>query len=181
MWMIAGLQPARTAAFAAFALLMTLETAQAQPPPGASGEIPAPPTIAPLPAPPGVPQGIWLLPLNAAVQVFDCDGQLCARIVWLAKARSADGRLVLDGKNPDPALRQRPLCGETVLWGLKPAKADHWADGWLYNPDDGITYRIMGQFSDADTLEARIYLGIPFFGRTLVWRRVPRLSSEGWC
>jgi len=174
----------RTGAIAALALLAAVASAQAQPAPAAPpGETPTPPppTIAPLPAPPGVPEGIWLLPLNAAVQVFDCQGQLCGRIAWMARPRSPDGRLVLDGKNPDPALRQRPLCGQTILWGLQPAKVDHWTDGWLYNPHDGTTYRIKGQFQGPDTLVVRIYLGIPLFGQTFVWQRVPRLSSEGWC
>jgi len=165
---------------------MTFATAQAQPasaPTGAETDIPTPPptTIEPLPAPPGVPEGIWLLPLSAAVQIFDCQGLLCGRIVWLAYARSADGQLALDKKNPDEALRQRPLCGQTVLWGLTPQGVDHWKDGWLYNPHDGTTYRITGQVRGPDTLVARIYLGIPLFGETSIWQRVPRLSSEGWC
>jgi uncharacterized protein (DUF2147 family) len=142
---------------------------------------PPPPTIAPLPAPPGAPQGIWLLALKAAVQVYDCQGLLCGRIVWLAHARNADGQLVRDKKNPDAALRQRPLCGQTVLWGLKRDGVDRWTNGWLYNPHDGTTYRVAGQFRGQDTLVVRIYLGVPIFGQTSIWRRVPQLSSEGWC
>ncbi|HWF76089.1 MAG TPA: DUF2147 domain-containing protein [Caulobacteraceae bacterium] len=176
----------RAGVFASFALLMAFATAQAQQTPASTGAAtgiptPPPPTIAPLPAPPGIPEGIWLLPLNAAVQIFDCQGRLCGRIVWLAHARSADGQLALDKRNPDETLRQRPLCGQTVLWGLKPEGVDHWTDGWLYNPHDGNTYRVKGEFRGPDTLVARIYRGIPLFGETLTWRRVPRLSSEGWC
>ena len=121
------------------------------------------------------------MPLNVAVQIFDCGGVLCGRIVWLQRPRDAAGHLVRDKKNPDPALQQRPLCGQTVLWGLQPAGPDRWKDGWLYNPDDGNTYRVNAQLSAADTMIARIYLGIPLFGETLVMRRVPRLNSEGWC
>lgn len=179
-----GARQVKLGAFAAIAVLVIGAAAAAQPTPIAPAQeipTPPPPTIAPLPAPPGVPEGVWLLPLKAAVQVFDCQGLLCGRIVWLAQARSADGQLVLDEKNPDPALRQRPLCGQTVLWDLKPDGADHWASGWLYNPRDGTTYRVMGQFRGPDTLVARIYLGIPLFGQTSIWQRVPRLSSEGWC
>ena len=51
-------------------------------------------------------------------------------------------RLVLDKKNPDPALRQRPLCGLTIFWALRPAGPDRWTDGGFYNPDDGQTYSI---------------------------------------
>ena len=184
----------RTATFAAFAMLLIATAAHAQqaaddrPAEGqatstaeAQPAVPPPPGIARLAAPPGVPAGIWLLPLKAAVQIYDCNRLLCGRVVWLERPRTPDGRLVIDRKNPDPASRSRPLCGLTVLWGLQPAAADHWKNGWLYNPDDGTTYRVNGQFQDADTLVVRIYLGVPLFGQTSIWRRVPRLRSEGWC
>ena len=35
-------------------------------------------------------------------------------------ARDSVGWLARDDKNPDPAIRQRPLCGLTVLQGLQP-------------------------------------------------------------
>jgi len=151
--------------------------------PEASVEAATPPplAIAPAAVPPGVPAGIWLLPLNAAVQIYDCGGLLCGRIAWLQRPRNPEGQLAVDKKNPDPALRPRPLCGMVVLWGLRPAGLDRWSGGWLYNPHDGITYRVNGEFRGADTLVVRIYLGFPLFGQTSIWQRVPRLSSEGWC
>jgi hypothetical protein len=30
---------------------------------------------------------------------------------------------------PEFGLRQRPLCGQTILWGLQPAEFDHWESG----------------------------------------------------
>lgn len=155
--------------------------AHAQPAPAVEEAVPPPPAIARLAPPPGVPAGVWLLPLNAAVQVYACEARLCGRIVWMERSRNVEGFPVRDKKNPDPALRPRPLCGLTVLWGLKPTTPDHWANGRLYNPDDGVTYGVKGEFRDADTLVVRIYRGIPLFGQTSVWRRVPRLSAEGWC
>ncbi|HTR17470.1 MAG TPA: DUF2147 domain-containing protein [Acetobacteraceae bacterium] len=121
------------------------------------------------------------MPLKAAVRIFDCGGGLCGQIVWLHHPRDPAGQLVRDKKNPDPALQQRPLCGQTIIWGLQPADPDHWKGGWLYNPDDGKTYRIRGALRSADTMVVRIYLGIPFFGESWTLLRVPRLSSEGWC
>ena len=108
-------------------------------------------------------------------------GLLCGRIVWLQHPRDQAGQLVRDLENPDPASRQRPLCGQTILWGLQPADIDHWENGWLYNPDDGKTYRVRAELRSADSFVARIYLGAPFFGETWTLLRVPRLSSEGWC
>ena len=65
-----------------------------------------------------VPGGVWLIDGKAAVQIFDCDGLLCGRILWLQTPRDPQGQLNRDKNNPDPALRQRWLCGLTVLWGV---------------------------------------------------------------
>jgi uncharacterized protein (DUF2147 family) len=127
------------------------------------------------------PGGVWLLPFKAAVQIFDCHGQLCGRTVWLQRPRNPKGHLVRDKKNPDLTLRDRPLCGLTVLWGLTPVGPDRWKGGWLYNPDDGKTYRVSGELRSPDVFVARIYVGLPVFGETSIWRRVPQLTSEGWC
>ena len=129
-----------------------------------------------------VPEGAWFIDgTGAAVQIFDCSGQLCGRIIWLEKARDTAGRLARDDKNPDPIFRQRPLCGLTVNQGLEPAGLDHWNSGSLYNPEDGQTYRVSAELRSADVFVARIYLGVPLFGETKTLLRVPRLRSEGWC
>ncbi len=74
----------------------------------------------------GVPNGVWLIQAKVAVQICACGGLLCGRIVWLQHPRDQAGQLVRDLENPDPALRQRPLCGQTILWGLQPADIDDW-------------------------------------------------------
>ena len=122
-----------------------------------------------------------LIHAKVAVQIFARGGRLCGLIVWLQHPRDQAGHLVRDLENPDPGLRQRPLCGQTILWGLPAADIDHWESGRLYNPDDGKTYRVRAELRSADTFVARIYFGIPPFGETWTLLRVPRLSSEGWC
>jgi transposase len=66
-----------------------------------------------------VPEGTWLLANRVAIKAFDCSGLLCGKIIWLAKPCTAAGRPDVDHLNPDPKLRQRPLCGLTTLWGLR--------------------------------------------------------------
>ena len=123
-----------------------------------------------------VPDGTWFIEgSGAAIQIFDCSGRLCGRIVWLRTAREAAGRLASDKKNPDPAFRQRLLCGLTILQGLQPAGLDHWNGGSLYNPEDGQTYRVSAELRSADVFV------VPLFGETKTLLRVPRLRSEGWC
>jgi uncharacterized protein (DUF2147 family) len=136
----------------------------------------------------GIPEGVWLIePTTAslgasiALQIFDCSGVLCGRVAWLRNVRDPTGQIQRDKFNPDPALRQRLLCGLTVFWGLRPVGEGKWTDGWFYDPDGGKTYRVSAVLRSSDTFVARIYLGIPFFGETRILRRVPQLRSEGWC
>jgi uncharacterized protein (DUF2147 family) len=129
----------------------------------------------------GIPEGVWLIDNEVAVQIFDCNNLLCGRVLWLLIPRDPQGRLVRDKKNPEPALRQRPLCGLTIFWGLRPSGSDDWTDGWFYNPDDGNTYNISAEFRSADTIDARIYLGVPLLGKTKTLHRVPHGTSNGWC
>jgi uncharacterized protein (DUF2147 family) len=127
-------------------------------------------------------EGAWFIDgTGVAVQIFDCSGQICGRVVWLRMARDPVGQLARDDKNPDPVYRQRALCGLTVLRGMQPAGLNRWDGGSLYNPDDGKTYRVSGELRSADVFVARVYLGVPLFGETKTLLRVPRLTSEGWC
>ena len=126
-------------------------------------------------------QSVWLIDSRVAVQIFDCGGLLCGRIVWLQASADSGERVIRDKRNPDPLLRQRRLCGLTILWGLHAAGLDHWTDGWFYNPDDGTTYRVSAELVSPDLLVVRIYLGIPLFGRTKLLHRVLHGTSKGWC
>lgn len=128
-----------------------------------------------------VPQGVWLIDGKAAVQIYDCAGLMCGRIAWLHTPRNPLGQLDRDKHNPDPALRQRQLCGLTMLRDLRPAGANRWSDGWFYNPSDGKTYRVSAELASANVLTARIYVGVPLLGQTKTLARVPHGVSAGWC
>ena len=128
----------------------------------------------------GIPEGVWLIDNEVAVQIFDCSNLLCGRVLWLLFHAILKVSWFAT-ENPEPALRQRPLCGLTIFWGLRPTGSDRWTDGWFYNPDDGDTYNISAEFRSADTIDARIYLGVPLLGKTKTLHRVPHGTSNGWC
>ncbi len=132
-------------------------------------------------AEPAVPAGVWLIDKKAAVEIYDCAGMMCGRILWLHVPRNALGQLDRDYHNPDPALRTRELCGLTMLWNLHPDGPNRWKDGWFYNPDDGDTYRVSAQLKSDDVILARIYVGIPLFGKTKTLTRIPHGVTDGWC
>jgi uncharacterized protein (DUF2147 family) len=128
-----------------------------------------------------VSQGVWLLDGKAAVQIFPCGGLMCGRIEWLQVPRNAQGQLDRDRRNPDPALRQRQLCGLRTIWDMHPDGPNRWRDGWFYNPDDGATYRLSAELKHDNVLVARVYVGVPLLGKTKTLVRVARGVSGGWC
>ena len=133
------------------------------------------------PASAAVPDGTWLFANRVAVQIFECSGLLCGRIVWLLRPDSPAGQPDLDLLNPDPTLRQRRLCGLTIIWGLQPDGPGQWSNGWLYDPKDGATYNVTAQLITPDTMSARVYRGMPLLGRTEILTRDPPLGFDGRC
>ncbi len=86
-------------------------------------------------------------------------------------------------RNPDAALRGRPLCGLTVLDDLLPVPGDpgRWGAGSFYDPRIGRGYGPAATLVSADVLVARVYVGTPLFGKNQTLLRVQRASGEGWC
>jgi uncharacterized protein (DUF2147 family) len=115
------------------------------------------------------------------VQIFECAGLMCGRIVWLVIPRDPQGLLDRDKNNPVPGLRQRKLCGLTIIKDLRPAGSNRWEDGWFYNPRDGKAYRVRAQLKSDDVIVSRIYVGVPLFGKTKTLARVARDTKDGWC
>jgi uncharacterized protein (DUF2147 family) len=78
--------------------------------------------------------GVWEHPDNGShVRISKCGGGLCATIV---KVRDPSRT---DDKNPDPAKRDRPIKGITIMSGAKKSGNASWS-GKLYNTQDGETY-----------------------------------------
>lgn len=128
-----------------------------------------------------IPPGVWLFDKKVALEIYACADLLCGRILWLKVPRDSAGDLVLDRKNPDPSLRDRELCGLTIITGLKPLGDNHWGDGRFYNPDDGKTYNVVGELVSDDLIVVRLFETTPLFGQTKTIERVPLGTTDGWC
>ena len=125
--------------------------------------------------------GRWLSEgKDAVIEIFPCaDGALCGRLTWFALDPEDEGKPPVDGHNPEPALRDRPLCGLVILGGFKLSGDREWSGGRIYDPENGKTYRATMRFADNGTLRLRGYIGIPLFGETQVWTRPP--PETGTC
>jgi len=122
--------------------------------------------------------GEWKTEMDESkVEIFRCGEKICGKIVWLKNPLYTDsndgpvGSPILDRKNPDPALRSRPLIGLQIMDGFTEQGDNAWGNGTCYDPKSGKTYRGKIHLASPKRLELRGYVGIPLFGRTSVWTR----------
>jgi uncharacterized protein (DUF2147 family) len=140
----------------------------------ADGDPRASPTAAPI-------VGYWLVESrDAVIRIEPVGDQYEGHIVWQLHDKygpedgaELSGKTVTDRKNPDPALRSRPLTGLRLLWGLRydPDRAT-WVDGRVYNSDNGKVYHCEIRMLGEDKLRLRGYIGITLLGGNTIWTRV---------
>jgi uncharacterized protein (DUF2147 family) len=108
------------------------------------------------------------------VEIRDCEGALCGRVVWLRSPFDFDGCPLRDSENPDSELRKRQVLGVEMLRGLRPdsRRPGRWRGGEIYDPGSGNTYRAAITQNGADRLSVRGYIGFELIGRTTTWIRV---------
>jgi uncharacterized protein (DUF2147 family) len=121
----------------------------------------------------GDPTGVWQTQAgDARVKVSRCGGGLCGTIVGLkVPIDPATGKPQVDDKNPNPALKQRPMIGLPLFSGMQPAAANKWS-GQIYNADDGGTYASSVSVAGPDTLRVEGCVGAICGGEN--WTRVGR-------
>lgn len=121
------------------------------------------------------PIGRWYAEGGAAqVEISDCGGELCGRVVWLRSPFDENGCELRDRYNPDQSLRHRSVIGLDIVRGLAPSSGAEavWKGGTIYDPGSGNTYRASLTVVGENRIELRGYVGIPLIGRTTSWFRV---------
>jgi uncharacterized protein (DUF2147 family) len=109
--------------------------------------------------------GVWQHPENQSlIEVYPCQrNRLCIKIVEIGDGQRTDTR------NPDPALRSRPIIGLVIVNGAEAMPDDRWA-GRLYNRNDGRYYD--GYLAPAP-MERLALTGcvMMVLCRTVIWQR----------
>lgn len=120
---------------------------------------------------------------SSKLEIFRCGEKLCGKVVWLKHPEylsSKDGPVgtpKIDRKNPDPALRQRPIIGLQVIEGLTAAGDNRWEQGACYDPESGNSYKCKMRLASPDRLEVRGFIGFSLFGRTYTLTRGETLAA----
>lgn len=91
------------------------------------------------------------------------DGTYRGWVSWGAHPRK-------DQFNKDLKSRARSIVGSLLIWGLA-YNDEKYHDGYIYNPEDGDTYRVKAWLTSPNSLKLRGYLGISLLGQTQTWTR----------
>ena len=109
---------------------------------------------------------------DAQVQVYQNSGKFSGRIIWLKNPNDEKGKPQLDGKNPEQALKKRPLIGTEILQGFNYMEDGVWEGGTIYDPKTGKIYSCKISLMSRDKINVRGFVGISLLGRTETWSRV---------
>jgi uncharacterized protein (DUF2147 family) len=114
--------------------------------------------------------GKWL---NASgedqIWIYKKGDKYFGKLGWI-KVPDRNGKPKVDEKNPDPALKTRPVLNLELLKDFT-FDGENWENGTIYDPKSGKTYSCKMTLKD-NSLKIRGYIGISLFGRTEVLTRV---------
>lgn len=100
------------------------------------------------------PTGVWIDHTGrGAVEITECAGGLCGRIVWLKDAGHGS------------------VCGTQVIGNAKKTSAGTWDGGWIYDPDKNARYSVELKLVGTDKLRVMGYMGSKLFSETFTWKR----------
>jgi uncharacterized protein (DUF2147 family) len=115
---------------------------------------PAAPTPSERKAAASGPMGVWIDHTGrGAVEITECAGALCGRIVWLKDTG------------------HKSVCGTQVIGNAKRMASGTWDGGWIYDPEKKARYSVELKVMGADKLRVVGYMGSKLFSETFVWKR----------
>lgn len=115
--------------------------------------------------------GRWLTESgNLEVEIAPCEQALCGTVVRVLANRSmsAGGEM--------QAADSRPAMGMVLLTDFRASGEGEWK-GRIYNRENAKHYSAVMSMAGPDQLAIRGYVGLPMFGKTQVWRRVPAAAA----
>jgi uncharacterized protein (DUF2147 family) len=103
------------------------------------------------------PTGLWYDHTGrGAVEITDCNGKLCGRIVWVKDTNHKEG------------------CGFQVIGDVKPVAGGKWDGGWIIDPEKDPKHKYDVEITpQGDKLKVMGYAGVKFLSETMIWTRAP--------
>ena len=117
-------------------------------------------------------QGRWITESgNLEVDIAPCGEAFCGTVVKVLANRSMSGGGELVQADA------RPAMGMKLLSDLRPSGEGE-LTGEIYNRENGKSYSTLLSVAGPNQLVVRSYVGLPMFGKTQVWQRVPDANAQ---
>ncbi len=112
------------------------------------------------------------------VKIYKEDGKFFGKLVWLKDPIDPfTKKPKLDKKNPNEALRDRPVLNLVILSNFVYDDGE-WEDGKIYDPKTGKTYSCYMELLSAEKLKIRGFIGLAAFGKTTYWNRATEVKNK---
>jgi uncharacterized protein (DUF2147 family) len=99
--------------------------------------------------------GVWIDHTGrGAVEITQCGGNLCGKVVWVQDQKNAEG------------------CGLQILGDVKPMGDGTFDEGWIYDPDKDAKFDVE-LVPQGDKLKVVGYAGVKLLSQTFTWTRAP--------
>ncbi|HJU30230.1 MAG TPA: DUF2147 domain-containing protein [Hyphomicrobiaceae bacterium] len=105
------------------------------------------------------PYGVWIDHTGrGAVEITDCGGKLCGRLVWFQDAKNNE-----DG------------CNFQIIGNVKQVAANKWDNGWIVDPDKDPNKKYDVEITAVSDQKLKVmgYAGMKFLSETMMWTRAP--------
>ena len=117
--------------------------------------------------------GTWLTGSKKGhVQIYKQNDKYFGKIIWLKEPNDINGKPKVDKKNNDSSKQTQPIIGLVNLRDFKSEGENVWANGKIYDPENGKEYSSKMTLVNANQLNVRGFIGISIIGRTDVWTRL---------
>ena len=107
----------------------------------------------------GSPLGVWIDHTGrGAVEITDCNGKLCGRLVWFQ-----------DAKN------NKEGCNFQIIGDVRPIAGNKWDGGWIIDPDKDPDKKYDVEITPLSDQKLKVmgYAGMKFLSETMTWTRAP--------
>ena len=102
------------------------------------------------------PSGVWYDHTGrGAVEITQCGGNLCGRLIWLKDAANSKA------------------CGVQIIGNARPTGPGTWDRGWIFDPERGNRYSVEIKAMGSGRLQVMGYAGSKYLSETMIWRRAP--------
>ena len=105
------------------------------------------------------PLGIWIDHTGrGAVEITDCNGKLCGRLVWFKDAKQGKGG-----------------CNFQIIGNVRPVAGNKWDGGWIIDPDKDPNKKYDVEITPMSEQKLKVmgYEGMKFLSETMIWTRAP--------